>query len=135
MDVLAKMLGTIVADSLKADDEMREMMELNNNPKGDWEKQFDKKNTAKDKFFLPSGEAVMADMMVQETEIPYAVLDNIDSTIVELPYKGDRIVMQIVLPNEKSGLRGLEEKIDSVDIADIFKQHQRNTKVKVKMPK
>ena len=103
--------------------------------KGDWEKQFDKKNTAKDKFFLPSGEGVMADMMVQETEIPYAVLDNIDSTIVELPYKGDRIVMQIVLPNEKSGLLGLEEKIDSVDIADIFKQHQRNTKVRVKMPK
>ena len=103
--------------------------------KGDWEKQFDKKNTAKDKFFLPTGEGVMADMMVQETEIPYAVLDNIDSTIVELPYKGDRIVMQIVLPNEKSGLRGLEEKIDSVDIADIFKQHQRNTKVRVKMPK
>ena len=103
--------------------------------KGDWEKQFDKKNTAKDKFFLTSGEGVMADMMVQEAEIPYAVLDNIDSTIVELPYKGDRIVMQIVLPNEKSGLRGLEEKIDSVDIADIFKQHQRNTKVRVKMPK
>ena len=103
--------------------------------KGDWEKQFDKKNTAKDKFFLPTGEGVMADMMVQEAEIPYAVLDNIDSTIVELPYKGDRIVMQIVLPNEKSGLLGLEEKIDSVDIADIFKQHQRNTKVRVKMPK
>ena len=103
--------------------------------KGDWEKQFDKKNTAKDKFFLTSGEGVMADMMVQEAEIPYAVLDNIDSTIVELPYKGDRIVMQIVLPNEKSGLLGLEEKIDSVDIADIFKQHQRNTKVRVKMPK
>ena len=77
----------------------------------------------------------MADMMVQEAEIPYAVLDNIDSAIVELPYKGDRIVMQIVLPNEKSGLRGLEEKIESVDIADLFRQHQRNTKVKVKMPK
>ena len=103
--------------------------------KGDWEEQFDKKKTAKDKFFLPSGEGVMADMMVQEAEIPYAVLDNIDSAIVELPYKGDRIVMQIVLPNEKSGLRGLEEKIESVDIADLFRQHQRDTKVKIKMPK
>lgn len=103
--------------------------------KGDWEKQFDKKNTAQDKFFLPSGEGVMADMMVQEAEIPYAVLDNIDSTIVELPYKGDRIVMQIVLPNKKSGLRDLEEKIGSVDIADLFRQHQRDTKVRVKMPK
>ena len=103
--------------------------------KGGWEKQFDKKNTAKDKFFLPSGEAVMADMMVKEEEIPYAVLDNIDSTIVELPYKGDRIVMQIVLPNERSGLRGLEEKMEAINIADVFRQHQRKTKVRVKMPK
>ena len=38
MDVLAKMVGTIVADSLKADDEMREMMDINNNPTGEWEK-------------------------------------------------------------------------------------------------
>ena len=103
--------------------------------KGDWEKQFDKKNTAKDKFFLPSGEGVMADMMVQETEIPYAVLEDIDSTMVELPYKGDRVVMQIVLPNEKSGLRGLEKKLDSVDISDIFRKHQYPQYVRVKMPK
>ena len=103
--------------------------------KGVWEKKFDKKKTAKGKFFLPSGERVMADMMVQEAEIPYAVLDDIGSTVVEIPYKGDRIVMQIVLPNDKSGLRGLEEKIESVDIADIFRQHQRNTLVRVKMPK
>ena len=103
--------------------------------KGDWEKQFDKKNTAKEKFFLPDGEGVMADMMVQETEIPYAVLEDIDSTMVELPYKGDRVVMQIVLPNEKSGLRGLEKKLDSVDIADIFRKHQYPQYVRVKMPK
>ena len=103
--------------------------------KGVWEKKFDKKKTAKGKFFLPSGERVMADMMVQEAEIPYAVLDDIGSTVVEIPYKGDRIVMQIVLPNDKSGLRGLEEKIESVDIGDIFRQHQRNTLVRVKMPK
>ena len=39
MDVLARMVGTIVADSLKADEEMREMMDLNNKQKqkGEWE--------------------------------------------------------------------------------------------------
>ena len=58
--------------------------------KGDWEEQFDKKNTAQDKFFLPDGKSVLVDMMVQESEIPYAVLDSIGSTMVELPYKGDR---------------------------------------------
>ena len=55
-----------------------------------FKKQFDKKNTAQDKFFLPDGNSVLVDMMVQESEIPYAVLDNIGSTMVELPYKGDR---------------------------------------------
>ena len=45
MDVLARMVATIVADSLKADNEMREMMDLNtrdnkdmsNTTKGEWE--------------------------------------------------------------------------------------------------
>ena len=63
------------------------------------------------------------------------MLEDIDSTMVELPYKGDRVVMQIVLPNEKSGLRGLEKKLDSVDIADIFRKHQYPQYVRVKMPK
>jgi len=44
MDVLARMVGTLVADSLKADEEMREMMDINskdtmdvnNNTKGEW---------------------------------------------------------------------------------------------------
>ena len=43
--------------------------------------------------------------------------------------------MQLVLPNDKSGLRGLEEKMESVDITDVFRQHKRNTKVRVKMPR
>ena len=34
MEALARMIGTIVADSLKADDEMREMMNLKNQPEG-----------------------------------------------------------------------------------------------------
>ena len=45
MDVLARLVGTLVADSLKADEEMREMMDINskdtmgvnNNTKGEWE--------------------------------------------------------------------------------------------------
>jgi len=45
MDLLAKMVGTIVADSIKADTEMREMMrletrdidEISNNSTKDWE--------------------------------------------------------------------------------------------------
>jgi serine protease inhibitor len=28
----------------------------------------------------------------------FAVLNNLDATMVELPYKGDRIVMQVVQP-------------------------------------
>ena len=55
MDVLAKMVGTIVADSLKADDEMREMMDINNNPTGEWEKHRKYENInvkSSNKYFL-----------------------------------------------------------------------------------
>ena len=104
--------------------------------KGDWVKKFDSKNTQKQEFSVSSGENVMADMMRQTKEFPFATLDDIDSKMLELPYEGERIVMQILLPNDKdSGLKSIEEKIGDADIAKIFEEKQFNRKVNIQMPK
>merc|ERR1712155_43732 len=104
--------------------------------KGDWVKKFDSKNTQKQEFSVSSGKNVMADMMRQTKEFPIATLDDIDSKMLELPYEGERIVMQILLPNDKdSGLKSIEEKIGDADIAKIFEEKQFNRKVNVQMPK
>merc|ERR1712112_412221 len=77
----------------------------------------------------------MGDMMKIKEDFDFAELDSFQSKMVELPYKGDRIVMQIVLPNEKTGLAVLESKMSEGDISKMFEEKKRNTKLLVKMPK
>jgi len=103
--------------------------------KGDWESKFDVKHTQKEQFFVSNNKNVNADMMKIKEDFDFAELDSFQSKMVELPYKGDRIVMQIVLPNEKTGLAVLESKMSEGDISKMFEEKKRNTKLLVKMPK
>jgi len=103
--------------------------------KGDWETKFNAKHTKKDEFFVSNNKNVNADMMKIEESFDFAELDGIQSKMVELPYKGDRIVMQILLPNEKTGLAAVETKMSEVDINKMFEENKRETKLLVKMPK
>ncbi len=54
--------------------------------------------------------------------------------MVELPYKGDRIVMQVLLPIEKDGLKELEEKLMNQNIQKLFDDADYK-KVKIQLPK
>ena len=104
--------------------------------KGEWVTKFDSKNTVKREFFSSPNEVVMADMMSQTGKFPFASLDDIDSRMLELPYKGKRIVMQILLPNKKDcGLKSLEKRIADVDISKMFEDKQKTIEVNIQMPK
>jgi len=104
--------------------------------KGDWETKFDPKKTQQSAFYVSNVKNVETDMMMLTEEFPRAVIDELDVTMLEMPYKGDRIVIQILLPNERSqGLTTVEEKLDNVDINDLFQKKQRTVKTKVKLPK
>ena len=50
-------------------------------------------------------------MMRMTTEMTFASLNKLDCTMVELPYRGERIVMQILLPNKRTGVLELEDKL------------------------
>jgi len=104
--------------------------------KGDWETKFDPKKTQQSPFYVSNVKNIETDMMMLTEEFPRAVIDELDVTMIEMPYKGDRIVMQIVLPNQRSqGLTSVEGKLENVDINDLFQQNQRTVKVQVKLPK
>jgi len=103
--------------------------------KGDWATKFDAKRTKTAQFYNGDGE-VEVEMMQLERKFYWAAVSSLDCAVLELPYKGDRIVMQILLPNQRTaGLADLESKLQSVDLQKLFDEEKFNTKVNVKLPK
>merc|ERR1719153_1358315 len=96
-------------------------------------KKFDRSEPMK--FHISPSSSVAVPMMRKTEEIFYASLDSLSSTMIELPYKGDRIVMQVLLPNTKYGLLGLEDKLKKVDIHELFEKEKEKTDVIIGLPK
>ena len=112
--------------------------------KSNWAKKFDRTEPMKfhvgpssniDPFF--SIPIVEVPMMRKTDNVFYASLDTLNSTMIELPYKGDRIVMQVLLPNTKNiyGLEELEDKLKDVDIHELFEKEKVKTEVIIGLPK
>lgn len=68
--------------------------------KGDWATRFSEGATKKDKFYLENGEVVQVDMMHTKSSFRMAQVPELDATALELPYKGDRIIMILILPKQ-----------------------------------
>ncbi|KAK2150647.1 hypothetical protein NP493_2749g00001 [Ridgeia piscesae] len=77
--------------------------------KGDWKCQFTSTQDAT--FYLSSTDTTKVKMMLQTAPFRYAVNDNLQCQILELPYDGCRVSMYILLPLETEGLASLESKL------------------------
>ncbi len=66
--------------------------------KGDWAKKFNPKSTQKGTFHLSDGSKVETDMMYLSSDFKSAHLADLDAQALEMPYKGDRLSMIFILP-------------------------------------
>jgi len=98
-----------------------------------WAKKFNK--AAMTKFQIRFSKNVLVPIMTKIETVFFANLGTLSSTMVELPYKGDKIVMQVLLPNKKSGLEDLEDKLKDVDIHKLFEKEKKKTKMMIELPK
>ncbi len=79
--------------------------------KGDWAVKFDKKLTRDEPFTLPTGKKVQTPMMHQTATMAYGQTPVLSgpgnasarAQILELPYKGNRLAMVIILPDSPKG--------------------------------
>jgi serpin B len=102
--------------------------------KGDWAKQFDKKNTKEEIFTINEGNTTKVQMMSQtdnEAEFKYSETDKLQ--VLEIPYKDEELSMTIFLPKE-SDMDYLEENLDQEKIKE-WKNDLRKQRVNVYMPK
>ena len=101
--------------------------------KSNWAKKFDKAKPMK--FHISPTSSIEVPMMKKSEDVFHAKLHTLSSTMVELPYKGGRVVMQILLPNTNFGLEDLEDKLKDVDIQKLFEKEHRKTTVSIGLPK
>jgi serpin B len=102
--------------------------------KGFWTYQFDPKATYRAPFFLNDKDSVDVDFMRVKKHFKYGVIENLDATAVELPYKDSDISMLIILPNDRNGLSALENKLSTVDLGEISSK-MYSQEVNVELPK
>ncbi|KRF97545.1 uncharacterized protein Dwil_GK20760, isoform C [Drosophila willistoni] len=102
--------------------------------KGNWVHQFDVRSTRPEPFYLNDVDSKNVPMMNVKENFGYAELPELDATALQLPYKDSDLSMLIILPNSKTGLPQLEEKLRSTQLSEITKKLYQ-TKVIVKLPK
>ncbi len=75
--------------------------------KAHWTKKFDEAATHEAAFFVAAGRERKASLMRREGSYLLAKLDG--AMLLELPYGGGRLAMDVVLPNARDGLARVEE--------------------------
>jgi len=103
--------------------------------KGDWASKFDPKLTKEQDFSVSPSSTVEVPMMKQENKFSWAYIETLASSMVEMPYKGDRIVMQVLLPGDRHGLGELEKMLINHNVQELFEKERYETKVMVQLPK
>ncbi|KAH8267113.1 hypothetical protein KR018_007867, partial [Drosophila ironensis] len=102
--------------------------------KGNWLHKFPKYATRQEEFHLDESRSVQVPMMSLKERFRYADLPSLNAAALELPYKDSDLSMLVVLPNSKTGLSALEEKLHSTPLSVITEALQK-TQVIVKLPK
>jgi len=103
--------------------------------KGDWASKFDAKKTTNEDFHLDDGSTKKVPMMRQTKKLQFAILDELSASMLELPYTGDRLSLQLVLPRQGNNLAALEQKLRTADLQQLFDSNREEEKVAVSMPR
>ena len=100
--------------------------------KGTWVNQFEQSFTTQKPFYINKDNSVNVDMMQQINSFNY--MENETFRMVELPYKGDRVSMFIMLPQETETLDDVENSLDDTVLEDAVAQLS-SSRVDVRLPK
>jgi len=86
--------------------------------KAAWDEPFDEKRTTAQPFFTADGKQASVPLMVNSQMALYA--ENSEFQAVDIPYRGDRLSMTILLPRRRDGLFALEKKLDSALLQSLI---------------
>ncbi|KAM4558623.1 putative serpin E3 [Odontesthes bonariensis] len=106
--------------------------------RGVWQKQFMFTNTQNLPFILSDGSAIKVPMMYQAAEVSFGQFRTVSDqryTVLELPYLGRSLSLQVVLPSErKTPLSSLESQLTARQLAS-WDSGLRRTKMDIFLPR
>ncbi|KAL1258617.1 hypothetical protein QQF64_009194 [Cirrhinus molitorella] len=108
--------------------------------KANWEKKFPKEATRDGQFKLNKTQTKPVKMMNQKAQFPLALIPEIKSQVLELPYVGKNLSMLIILPeeieDETTGLQKLEKALTFEKLMEWTKPSKmRQQEVQVSLPR
>ncbi|CAN8031826.1 unnamed protein product [Ixodes persulcatus] len=103
--------------------------------KGLWESQFSAEFTSKEEFHGADGTAKMVDLMSQRGKFRMAHSRELGATALEIPYKGARVFMVVLLPDARDGLPAFERKVTPSKLSTLLGGMTEVTKVRLRLPK
>ncbi|CAN8019288.1 unnamed protein product [Ixodes persulcatus] len=103
--------------------------------KGLWHDQFDSKRTSQQEFHVTADRTKMVDMMHQKQRFRMCRHPNFKVSALEIPYKGQKTSMVILLPEEMDGLADLEETLTASKIREIIQELSYQGDIELSLPR
>lgn len=96
--------------------------------KGDWQYKFDPADTETDAWFTQAnGKTVKVPMMVNRLPLAFAHNPQMKTSVIELPYKAQRLGLFILLPDEVSGIFNTMQMLNSSSFANLIASMRKPT--------
>lgn len=103
--------------------------------KGLWDSQFNPDATRRSDFHLDSKSKKQVDMMYQKDHYSMASSEELGIMALEIPYRGGKTSMVVLLPNDVEGLSNLEELLTASKLAKLLKNIGGFFDVELYLPK
>lgn len=103
--------------------------------KGLWNSQFDPKSTHRSDFHLTAKTKKEVDMMYQKNDYKMGRCGDLGVTALEIPYRGGKTSMVVILPDELEGLSNVERRLTPVKLGNLLKDLHMTSDVMLYLPK
>jgi serpin B len=106
--------------------------------KGEWQYRFDAADTEPNAWFqLTNGQTTRVPMMVSQMPVAYAYNPSLQTSIIELPYRSQRLGLFLLLPNDSNGLFTLLRSLNSTVFTNLITSMRKvgSGGVNIRLPK
>lgn len=103
--------------------------------KGLWSSQFNSNYTRTSDFHLDTKNKTQVEMMFQVSSFSMGHFDDIEVEALEIPYRGNKTSMVVLLPKDIEGLSKLEERLTASALSKLLENMRIYSNVKLYLPK